>query len=357
MTQTKKGWNQQLMASVFQREAAYDSGKTHTNSTSCSYRGFEYDAGYADTVVSDKDEVTGKEHGYDQELVAYGNKPTVKFARVRPNDLAGFASLVLGSSTPNQDGAYTAYRHRIIPIADGSDLPSISIVHKIGGIQTEFKGIKGNTLKLSGEAGGFLSMDVGLIGSGTRATNAASFAASITESWLKISDMKFWLETGANISISATPTQGTEDISLATPDNLSIRGKSFEFDWDNKAEGQPGFGGGGVFQDVIYGRRAATMKATIIFYDDTEIAYFTAQDTCALELDLKAASLIAVGGSMYYGAHLVIPRLKIKAYPAPKGGVGDSLTQDFDFDIYDDGTNPAVILDVYTAQAAYLAAP
>jgi len=355
--QTKKGWAQYLMASVFQKEATYDAGKTHLDATSCSYRGFEFDAGYADTVVSDKDEVTGKEHGYDQELVAYGNKPTIKFARVRPNDLAGLAALVFGSVTANQDGALTAYRHRIIPIADGSALSSISLVHKLGGIQTEYKGVKGNTLKLSGEAGGFLSMDVGLIGSGTRSANTDTFAAAITESWLKISDMKFWLETGANISIGATPTQGTEDISSATPDNLSIRGKSFEFNWDNKAEGQPGFGGGGVFQDVIYGRRAATFKATMVFSDATEIAYFTAQDVCAVELDLKGASLIATGGAMYYGAHLVIPRLKIKSYPAPKGGVNDSLTQDFDFDIYDDGTNSAVIMDVYTAQAAYLAAP
>ncbi len=60
---------------------------------------------------------------------------------------------------------------------------------------------------------------------------------------------------------------------------------------------------------------------------------------------------------MYYGASIVIPRAKIKAYPQPKGGVNDTLTQDFDFEVFENGTNPAVILDIYTAQAAYLAAP
>lgn len=445
MTQpAKKGWDAYLMASVFQKEASYAAGKTHTDNTSCSFKGFDFDPGHSDMVTSDKDEVNGKEHGYDQEITAYGNNPTLKFARVRPNDLAAFAALVLGSVTANQDAALTAYRHRIIPITDGTGLPSISLVHKIGAIQTEYKGVKGNTLRLSGSAGGFLSMDVGMIASGNRATNVAAFAAAITESWMKIDQCKFWLETASNIAIGSgatyggnpltqlafvdggggddtltdaanrfvsdgfkpgmtvviagattagndgsrvvtsvavgaltfatgswaaaeagkagmtvvgTPTQGTEDISLATPDNLSIRAQSFEFGWDNKAMGQPGFGGAGYLQDVIYGRRAATFRATIQFADAAEIAYFTAQDACAVELDFKAAGLIAGGGSMYYGAQIVIPRMKIKAYPQPKGGVNDALSQDFDFEVFEDGTNQAVIMDCYTAQAAYLAAP
>lgn len=357
MTQGKKGWDVSLMASVFQKEAAYAGGKTHTNSTSCSFKGFEFDPGYADTVTNDKDEVNGKEHGYDQEITAYANNPTIKFAKVRPNDLAAFASLVLGSATPTQDGAFTAYRHDIIPVTDGTALPSIAIVHKIGAIQTEYKGIKGNTLKLSGEAGGLLSMEVGMMGSGQRASNAASFAAAITESWMKLDMCKFWLETAANITIAATATQGTEDISSATPDDFSVRAKSFEFSWDNKMVGQPGFGGAGYLQDAVYGRRAATFKATIEFASAAEIAYFTAQDACAVELDFKAAGLIAAGGAMYYGAGLRIPRAKIKAQPQPKGGVNDTLTQDFDFEVFENGTNPAVMMAVYTAQAAYLAAP
>lgn len=200
--QSKKGWDAYLMASIFQKEAAFAGGKTHTSNTSCSFKGFEFDPGYADTVTSDKDEITGKEHGYDQEITAYGNNPTVKFARVRPNDLAAFASLVLGITTPTKDGDFTAYRHLIYPIENGSALPSISVVHKIGAIQTEFKGVKGNTLKLSGSAGGFLAMDVGMIASGSRATNAASFANAITESWMKIDQLKVFLETGANIQIA-----------------------------------------------------------------------------------------------------------------------------------------------------------
>ena len=76
-----------------------------------------------------------------------------------------------------------------------------------------------------------------------------------------------------------------------------------------------------------------------------------------MELDFTAAGLIASGGTMYYGASIIIPRLKIKSYPQPKGGVNDTLMQDFDFEVFEDGTNQAVIIDCYTAQAAYLAAP
>ena len=357
MTQSIKGWDQYLMASVFEKEAAFAGGKTHTNSTSCSFRGFEFDPGYADTVTTDKDEVTGKEHGYDQEITAQGNNPTLKFARVRPNDLAAWASLVLGSTTPAKDGVLTAYRHRIVPVTDGTALPSVSVVHKIGGVQTEFKGVKGNTMKISGEAGGFLAAEFGLMASGQRAINAANIAAAITESWLKMSDALFFLETGADITIAASPTQGAENISSATPDNLSVRAKTFELSWDNKMEGQPGFGGAGYLQDLIYGRRAGTFRSSIQFASAAEIAYFTGQSTCALEVNLKSTVIIASTGAMYYGMGIIIPRAKIKAFPNQKGGVNDSLTQDFEFDIYDDGTNSPLIMDVFSAQAAYLAAP
>jgi hypothetical protein len=350
------------MASVFQKEATFAAGKTHTDSTSCSFHGFEFDPAIADVVTNDKDEINGKEHGYDQEITAYRNNPTLKFARVRPNDFAAWASLVFGVSTATQDSALTAYRHAISPIADGTGLPSISLVHKIQGIQTEYKGVKGNTFGLSGSVdqnGGFVSMDIGLIGSGQRATNAASFAAAITESWMKMDQLKLFLETGANISILAgtTPVQAAEDISSATPDDLSIRLASFDFQWNNNGSGQPGAGGAGYHQDVIYGRRAATFKATIQGADGTEIGYYATQEVCAVELDFKAAGLIAVGGAMYYGGSIIIPRCKIKVYPQPKGAVGDPLTQDLEFEIFENGTNAPVLIYGYTAQAAYLAAP
>ncbi len=354
MASTKKGWNRQLMCSLFTKEATYDAGVTMNGTNACSLTGFELDTTWDDTVISDKDEVTGKEHGYDQELIGYGGKFGLKFPKVTPNALAGFSNLALGARTSTKDGAYTAYKHKITPVAVGTALPSIQVEELFGGLQYAYKGVKCNTLKISGEAGGLLAMEAGLIGSGTRATSATAMAAAITESWMKLHACKGWFETGANISIDATLTQDAENISGATPDNLYPRLKSFEWNWDNGLAGQPGFGGAGVFQDIDYARRKCELKFSLQFYDGTELAYYTAQDACAIEFDLKGAIVVA-SSSYYFGMHLVVPRFKLKTAPLPKGGPNDTLTADYDCEVFDDGTNAAAILEIYNGQAAYLA--
>lgn len=354
MTQGKLGWNRQLMVSAFTKEATYDAGITHSTSTSCSLVGYEFTPEYTDKVVNDKDEVTGYEHGTRQEIISYGNRFTLKFAKLKPNDLAFIASLVLGSSTPSQDPGKTAYRHKIVPVTVGTELPSCALVHLDGGIQTEYTGIKGSTLKISGEEGGILAGECGMIGSGTRAANAESFVASISESWMLMSGGKVWLETGTDRSISAAATQGTEDISSATPDNLSPRVKSFEFGWNNNLQEEPGVGGAGVLLGLSYGRRALeTAKIVVRFNDATEAGYYTSQAGCSVELDFKGA-LIASGGTMYFGCQLVLRNGILKAYPKPEGGAGDILTQTLDWEALSDSTGVFEI-NVYTAQAAYLA--
>jgi len=352
MASTKKGWNRSFMASLFHKEATYDAGHAMADANACSLTGFELDTTWDDKVVTDKDEVTGKEHGYDQELIGYGYKSTLKFPKVKPNDLAGFASYALGSSTPTQDGANTAYKHKIVPATVGTALNSMQVEELFGGLQYYYRGVKVNTLKLSGEAGGLLGMEVGLLGSGTRATSANSFAAAITESWMRLTNCNVWMESGANISIDATLTQAAENISGATPDTLHTRFKNFELTWDNALEGQPAFGqAAGAFTDIDYGRRKCNLKFGLIFSDGTELAYYTAQDACAIEFDLKGSAIDS--GNYYFGCHIVVPRFKIKSPPLPKGGPNDTLIQDFECEIFDDGTNSALILEVYNAQAAY----
>jgi hypothetical protein len=355
MTVTKKGWNRKFMASLFKKEATYNAGVTMDSSNACSLIGFDLEKAPEFKIENDKGEVTGKEHGYDQEILSYGYKFTYKESKAKPNSLAGFASLVLGSTTATKDGANTAYLHKIVPVTVGTALPSISVEEKHGDLQYRHDGVKGNTLKLSGTAGGFVTMDVGLIGAGSGTESTTDFAAAITESWLKVSGCKVWLESGAEISISNALTQATEDISSATPDDLYPRLKSFEWSWDNALEGQPGFGGAGLFQDLDYGRRKVDLKFSLIFNGETELDYFLNQTACAIEFDLVGA-LVAVGSTMYFGFQLIVPRFKIKNPVFPKGGVGDTLTQDFECEVFDDGTNSASILQVYNAQAAYLGA-
>jgi hypothetical protein len=351
---TKKGWQDQVMFGLFTKEATYNAGVTMDGTNACGMKGFECEVDWSDTMQDDKDTVSGTEHGTDQEILAQGVDITYKEPRVKPNTLAGFAALVLGATTSTKDGAVNAWKHKSTPVSVGTALPSIQAETKKGGSQYAYTGMKGGSLKLAGEAGGYLSLEAALKGSGSRASSATAFVASIAESWLKMSTCKIWMESGANIAITATLVQDAEDISSATPDDLKVRFRSFSLGWDNAIEGQAGSGAAGVFHDIDYGRRKAELSFSLLFNDETELAYFTAQDPLAIEFDFKGA-LIAGGGSMYYGAQIIIPRFKLKKAPLPKGGAGDILTCDFECDIQDDGTNAPLIIETYNAKAAYLA--
>lgn len=355
MAITKKGWNKSLMLSLYKKEATYDAGITMNSTNACSMTGFESEVKWEDKIINDKDTVTGKEHGFDQERISQGVKISYKEKNAKPNTLAGLSALTLGNIVSTQDGVLVAYKHKITPIAVGSALPSIQAEEKFGDIQYVYKGLKGNSLKIAGEAGGVVSVDAELIGSGSRATSATAFPASITESWLKLANCKVWMENGSNISISATLAQDAEDISSATPADLKARIKSFEWAWDNGMAGQEGFGGAGVFQDIDFGTRKSDLKFSLLFSDATEINHFVNQNPLAIEFDLKGA-IIAAGGTMYYGCQLIVPRFKLKAAPLPKGGVNDILTCDMECEVFEDGTNSPVIIEVYNAKAGYLLA-
>lgn len=348
------------MMSAFLKEATYNAGVTMNSSNACAMKGFDLSVDWPDKIENDKGQVTGYEHGSTQEILMQAVRMTYKEAMAKPNTLALLANLVLGSRTSTQDGALAAYRHRIVPVAHGTALPSMQVEDKFAGIQYAYKGIKGNRLRLTGKTGGYLSLEAELIGSGTREASAASFAASISESWLKMGDCKVFLETGADISIVTSPawSQGAENISSGTPDALSPRMESFEWTWDNNLKGQAGFGGGLVLQDIDYERRAASLKFSLTFASAAELAYYTAQNPCAMEFNFKGAQIVTASpaSTLYYGAILVVPQFRLKAAPLPKAGPNDTITQDFEAEIFEDGTNAASIIEVFNAQAAYLAA-
>jgi len=358
MTHVNKGWEQSLMMSLFGAEASFDAGVVIGADKACSLVGYEFEPGWPDVITNDKGEVTGKEHGYTQEITQYGFEATYKETHAKPNSLAGLAALILGAISSTQDGAFTAYKHLITPVPIGTALPSMHVEHLKGGLQYKYTGVMGQSLKLLGEAGGYVNMEAALLGSGTRAVSATAFAAAITESWLKLSSMKIWVESGAEIDITAMASrvQGAENISSGTPDDMGTVLKNFDFTWNNNLTGQPGAGGDGVLQGIDYGRRAAEMKLGFLQTSGDELAYYTGQEVVAIELNLKGAQIdtASPGGEMYYGLDLIIPRCKIKAAPLPQGGVDDDLTQEYDVEIFDDGTNSPVEIIVYNAQAAYM---
>jgi hypothetical protein len=345
------------MMSLFKKEASYNAGVTMNSANACELSGFDSEpADWPDELPTDEGEVTGSEQATVQEILR--NKVEIAYSepKAKPNSLTGLAALVLGNIVSVQDGGLAAYRHYITPIAWNTPLPSIQVEEKAGN-QWAYTGVVGKSLKISGKQDGFISLAAQLIGSGSRVTSATGFAAKISESWLKTTQIKVWLETGANISITATPSQDVEDISSATPDDLKVRIMSFDFEWDNQNHLNYGYGSSVLQENDKGGERKASLKFSLYLDDTTilnELDYYLNQDVTAIEFDSKGA-LIAAGGTMYYGMSLVIPAFKIKKITR-KAARGDLHSLDVDTTIINDGSNPVVKLHTYTAKAAYLAA-
>lgn len=348
------GWQRRIALSLYKKEATYNAGVTINSANACEMNQFDSEArDFSDQVEDDSAEITGSEFPTTQEIIHQGFMLPYSEPKAKPNSLAGLGALVLGNITSTQDGALAAYRHKITPIAYGTTLPSIAAEIK-DGTQWSATGIIGKSLKISGKEDGFVSLSAELVGSGTRATSATAFPAKITESWLKTTQMKVWLETDPNVSIDATPVQDAENISSGTPDDLKIRIRGFDFEWDNQPFLNYGYGSI-VLQAADMGvRRSAKLSFSLLYKDDTELNYYLSQDNAVIEFDAKGG-LIAAGGAMYYGFNLIVPRFRFKKIGL-KGKAGDFLTQDYECTILNDGTNPEVILYVYTAKAAYLAA-
>jgi hypothetical protein len=358
MATLKMRYVDQLALSLFDKEASFDAGPGGlTISSANSLAGFDGIVQTPDTVVDDREGVSGYEMPTDQVVEKKDWMLDLSFPKVKPNDLAGLAALHLGGMSVTQDAELTAYRHKLTPVAIGTALPSIGALYKEGDYQELAKGIKSDSFNLKMN-GAWFSLASKLMGSGTRASDATSFPAKITESWLRSGSVSgLWIETGANITIG-TPDQAGEAISSATPDDLTSRLLDFEFVHNNALRGDLGYepGGGTVRSDLDYGRRSGSVKM-VVKRDSTtyaaEMGYYDNQDDVAVHLSCVMGSLVAVGGAYYWGFELIIPLIKLK--PIVKGVQDDFHTITLEGDIFDDGTNDEVILYVYNAQAAYLA--
>lgn len=360
---TKKGWEQALMFSLFRQESAASAAKygeavTMNDANACSMKSFEFNPEWADEPVTDRDEVSGTEHGTVQEIVEQRVNMTYNEPKAKPNSVIGLIALVLGDITSS--GSAPGYKHRIIPVQHGVALPSIQVEHKNGGIQYKYNGVKGNSITLSGEAGGLVNLEANLMGSGARATSATTFAAAITESWIKLNQMKIWMESGVNIQVKpATLGQGTQNISSTTPSALDIRFKSFSFTYNNNLEPQPGAGGAGYLLDADFGRRNIELTFQLLFGSQTDLDLYINQTPVAIELDFKGAETSAASG-IYYGFKLIFPNFKLAVPPLPQGGPGDILICDFTAtvlswkDTDDSNKDKPVIFEGYNKIAEYL---
>lgn len=353
---TKMGHGQKAMASAFLAEATYDAGVTMDASNAFSLNGFTIATDWPDDVQNDSEEITGSEYPTEQTIVEKRVNITVGQPKAKPNDLVFMGALTLGAVASAKDGAFTGYKHTITDAAIAADLPSIQLEHSFEAPQYAYKGLKSNSLKISGEPGGIVNLDCELMGSGTRDISATAFVPKISESWMLWNQAKIWLEDGANITIVAagSQVQEVENISSATPDDVKATMKSFEITRMNNLEPIPGFGGAGVLQDLQMGRRSTELTFTLRFTGQVDFDRFINQNAHALEINL-AGALIDAGGAFKYGGIMTVPSFKINKAPIPQAGPGDSLEASFECTVMYDGTNDPFFMQVYNAQVAYLA--
>jgi hypothetical protein len=214
-------------------------------------------------------------------------------------------------------------------------------------------GLKGERIKIMGGEDGLIGYECDLVGSGNRTETVTAVPADLKESWLKTTQLNAFREVGAAILIDPVPTQGTENISSGAATNLKVKIKSFEFEFINNLYMHYGFGSTALV-DVDPQRRAATLKLSLYFANQTELDQFLNQSVLAFEFD-AAGSLISPTGTMKYGMHLIIPKAQIKTAPNPKGGAGDPLSMDVECLVINDGVNAIAILDTFNSKTGYLA--
>lgn len=353
----------QLMASFGDKEATYDAGPAAWT-LGPAHQLYEFSDAFVaieDKIITDRDTVHGSQFKTLDEIVRQDARFAYTEPRVRPHSLAGWAALAGGVVASVQDGALVAYRHKITPVAAGVALPSIGVQEKASGEQYLYRGVKLDSFRLrrGGPENAYFTLEAGLIGSGTRAVSATAFPAKVADSPFLWGNAKCFLETGANISIDAAPTQGLENISSATPDSLTARLLDIEFSHGNDLQAEDGYepGGGKVRTRLDDGPgRVARISLTLVV-DETTLAaergYYDNRDNVALELDVDSGIIIAATGVYKYGFDLIIPRLRLD--PIERGVQAGYNTIKLQGECYDDSTNPLWQLYVYNSQAVYLA--
>lgn len=354
----------QAMISFGDKEAAYDGGPAAWTAPAA-YQCYEFGEGtfaaWDDTIVTDRDSVHGSIHATKDEIVHQDLRIAYSVSRVKPTELAGFLSLVGGVSTPTQDGALTAYSHKVVNVDQDDPLPSVGVEEKASGEQYKYTGVCCDSLSLrrGGPNRAYWELAAALIGSGTRAVAADAFVAKVTEAPFLWGKTQVWLETGANITIAATPAQGAENISSSTPDALTERVRDVTVELRNDLQADLGYtaNSGKVRTALPHGPGRTASVSLVCVVDPstlaTERGYYENRDNVAVEIQCDMGVLIAGGGAMKFGFDLIIPRLRLKPIARSVDQGVNLLT--FAGDAFDDGTNPIWIGYAYCAQAAFLA--
>lgn len=348
----------QLMLSLFDKEATYDIGPSAwTAGSACSMKDFRDSVQdeWPDELGDNRGQV-GSEFATRQEILRRSARIPYTTDQAKPNELAGLIGLNLGTVVSVQDAALTAYRHKLTKAAAYS-LPSIGaqLKHE-GGRQYRYYGVKGDGFTLS-QAGGYMSLEAPLLGSGTRATAADAFAAAISEDPVLWANASIFVKAVTSaISIPATPAQGSANLG-GSEVNLSTRVLEYNLNWNNALNGPGGYRAGSKARQMLKASpRSGTLRLSVEVDQTTEAAqldYYLNQSDIAVELNIDSGTIIAATGAFKFGMIAIIPQVRFKSLG--KSVVDGYEALNFEGEVMNDETNSELVVFVYNAQSVYLA--
>jgi len=350
----------QLMMSLFTREASYDAPVTVSASTTCAMRDFD-DASpheeWDDLVDDDAPLVHGQEYRVVQQIVRQSVRLRYREPRTKPNSVAGLIGLALGSIASVQDGTANAWRHRLSR-GPSVQMPSITVQtrHALGS-QYRYTGVKSDGFTLAAN-GAYLSLEARLIGSGSRTRAGDTFPATVDERWLRWGDARlYWVEAPTAITLPTAPVQGTTNLGAAAVEISRRLISSFRLEHGSNLLEQMGYRpASGRVRAHLHPEQRETrveMELEVSFdLEVTEIDRYFNQTPMALELNVDSGTLIDPAGTYRYGLIVIIPRLQWRRVRYEEEHQLETLV--LEGQVLADGTNAELVVWVFNKQPTYL---
>lgn len=330
------------------RETSYRTAATLDTS-------FNYEGGPSDiapnTVKTDDAEISGFTEPTRQDIINWSMSGTHK-QRAMPQNIAFFASLVLGKCTndqPNAGGDPAVYRHWIERNLSTALLPSVTMVEYDGISAKRYVGIFGKTLKISGARNAFVNMEAGFGGAGKEEASAIARPATVAESYLRYGDANFTLGG----VLSGSVTAGTLAISGGTSFKTHLIGFDYSVDSSAAPIYEIGDNTGYVTRVERGDRWKHNLSAVLEMQDDTHKNSLLNGTTYALNIPMVGSVIAGGSGTLSYTADLIFPKV---VYREARKGVDKQVVKvDAKFEVLEDETYGSVIIRVINKIAAYLA--
>lgn len=315
---------------------------------------FNFEGGPSDiapnAVHTDDMEISGFTEPTRQDIINWTMAGSHK-QRAMPQNIAYFASLILGKCTsdqPDVGGDPTVYRHWIERNISTTLMPSVTMVEYDGIAARRYVGIYAKTLKIHGERGAFVTMEASFSGAGKEESSGLSRPALVAESYLRYGDANFTLGG----SLSGTVAAGSLAVSGGT--SFKVHLKSFEYSVDSSANPiyEIGDNSGYVTRVERGDRWKHTLSATLEMQDDTHKTSLLNGTTYVLNIPIVGSVIAGGSGTLNYTADLIFPKVVYRE--AKKGIDGRVVKVDARFEVLEDNAYGSVIVRAVNKVSGYL---